>query len=729
MAEVVAPNKVDERTSLEGTERLTLQEARGGAGSYFQSDLNRIREYVRSANELAEAHATASVTGLEVEADKITNDREAAHFLRQASLGVTKAEIDEVVALGSRSAWIAKQIASRFDSTNPMREWDVTPTSMTVLPGWMGTISVKMRAPETADGYTLGVDAPSNASVPGGSFTDRHVYTPLLRNRPQTSPFTDAQGTVWQDPQATLLMKCVWVLSCFIPASVPGGGFSTQSLWGSLAPWHALFARYAFMPYEELLIGVTYSPAMGRMLSHFRNKRTADGGSNQPDENYAREVMQLFTIGLQELNIDGTPVLGQDGQPIPTYTAEDVVTLSRVFTGLTRWQQAANNYDSLAYENANMDADVNLNTAEKDKWGRGIGNIANDRLLWPGHDAAGVGGHMVCYEGWHDRNAKYALNGLIDLPAETNPNVQIGDRDIKATIRALVRHPSCAPFVCKRLIKHMITSNPSPNYVARVARVFRNNGRGQVGDMAAVWTAILTDPEAKQTIWTSRTHGRVRYGFELWANNIRSFDRRSVQRSGTAPAATSGSSVWLPNAGGVPTYQTGLVNHTVEHSSASLQTLAVNYGSWIFYAPSIFGFNSPDAKPFPVSGWGDLVMPELESLPPTFMALALANMIARFAQTAGRPSREAADAVASDLTSAPYATILGSTWADAGAPACVALVERLNLLLCGGTLSEGKANEIVLAIDGMAVSTDTERENRVSQAFQMIFRATEFWVM
>jgi hypothetical protein len=662
--------------------------------------------------------------------DAIRTEKEAAHFLRQATLGVTYPEIQEVLALGSRSKWIAKQIASRYTGTG-FAEWSVSPTALTIRPGWIGELARRMRPPETQDGVTLGVNAPSTSAVPGTVWSHRVMLTTLLRNRPQVDIYTDAQGVVWQDPGASLMLKCAWVLNLLIPASAPGGAWDSISQWAPIASWWAMLSRMAFRPYEELLIAVTYHPAMTRMLTHYRNRRTPDGGGSHPDENYAREIMQLMTIGLERLNLDGTPVLDSNGNTIPNYTNNDILVLSRIFTGLTRWDRPANEYDSLAYVNAPMDADPNLLTKERLKFvygtATGGSTIASDRLLYPGHDAAGVGGHTVAYEGWHDRGAKYALGGLIDFPATTDPNVQVADKEIKETIRALVRHPSCAPFVCKRLIKHMVTANPSPGYVARVAAVFRDNGRGQVGDMASVWTAILTDPEATNTIWTSKRHGRTRLGFELFANHVRSFDRRGITRAADALPSNNLASIWLPNASGVPTHQTGDIKHLIQHN-ADVETMFNTYGSWPAMAPSIFGFHDPEWSPFPVSEWG-YQLPEIGSLPPTTLMAAISNMTSRFLNTEGQPSTENVSATANQFVAAPYNITLGETWGDNTPEARVALVDRIDLLMCGGTLDQGKKDEILACIATMPVGTEAEKEARVRQVLAFIIRSTEFWVM
>jgi hypothetical protein len=145
-------------------------------------------------------------------------------------------------------------------------------------------------------------------------------------------------GPLGQDPLETLRLKCTWVLSKFIPCSVPGGAWDSGDKATSITMWYSLLHRAAFGTYADLLEDVTYSPSMSNMLTYIANRRESNGF--QPDENYAREIMQLFTIGLYELNIDGTYKLDANGDRIQTYSNEDVYQLARVFTGLCRMDYA-----------------------------------------------------------------------------------------------------------------------------------------------------------------------------------------------------------------------------------------------------------------------------------------------------------------------------------------------------------------------------------------------------
>jgi uncharacterized protein (DUF1800 family) len=224
-----------------------------------------------------------------------------------------------------------------------------------------------------------------------------------------------------------------------------------------LANYYDLLVRGAFGSFRTLLEDVTLSPIMGVYLSHLRNaKATYDSRGAllaSPDENYAREIMQLFTIGLNELQPDGTPKLDPAGLPIPTYTQTTISETAKVFTG---W----------AFYSA--DANPNFRAGAAD-------------YVRP----------MILYPAFHEDGAKTIVQG-VQLPAN-----QGGLKDLKDVLDTLFNHPNTGPFISRQLIQRLVTSNPSPGYVYRVAKVFADNGSGLRGDLGAVVRAILLDYEAR----------------------------------------------------------------------------------------------------------------------------------------------------------------------------------------------------------------------------------------
>jgi uncharacterized protein (DUF1800 family) len=242
--------------------------------------------------------------------------------------------------------------------------------------------------------------------------------------------------------------------------------------------------------YRDLLKSVTYHACMGIYLDYLGNEKSESNlmvgaGARRPDENYAREVMQLFTIGLHQLNPDGTPQL-KDGQLIPTYDNDDVREMARVFTGM--------NY---AGHETNW------------RWGP-------VQMLKP----------LEVYSKYHDPFGKVLLGGRKTLPA-----YQYGAKDIDDSLDCLFEHPNTPPFVCRFLIQRLTTSNPSRAYLGRVAQVFVDNGKGVRGDLSAVIRAILLDPEVRQTNDNFDT-GKEREPYLRLVALVRAFDGKANNKDG-----------------------------------------------------------------------------------------------------------------------------------------------------------------------------------------------------
>ncbi len=217
-------------------------------------------------------------------------------------------------------------------------------------------------------------------------------------------------------------------------------------------PYWRIFRDNAFGNYRHLIREVTLSPAMGRYLNMANNNKPNTTAGTVPNENYARELMQLFTLGLTQLNPDGSPALVNNA-PVPTYGAAEVTGLSQILTGWT-------------YPTAPGVTPKNNNPAY-------------------------FTGQMFSVDAEHDKSAK-TIFGTINIPAG-----QTALQDLDDLLTALMAQHSMAPFISQQLIEHMVTSNPSPAYIERVSTVFTNDGTGTAGNLQAVITAILTDPEAR----------------------------------------------------------------------------------------------------------------------------------------------------------------------------------------------------------------------------------------
>ena len=277
---------------------------------------------------------------------------------------------------------------------------------------------------------------------------DQPILNALGKSNNNAGPVKEAfiQNTLTQPDQlrqrVAFVLSQIWIVS---QQSVPAAY--------AYPPYWRLFRDNAFGNYRDIIKAVTLSPAMGRYLNMANNVKGNAAKGTAANENYARELMQLFTLGLTQLNPDGSPVLDSNKNPIPTYNQAIVTSMAKVLTGWT-------------YPTA------------------------------PGAAAKAVNpqyfiGQMYATEAEHDETAK-PIFGNVTIPAG-----QTAEQDLESLLDALMAQPTMAPFVSKQLIEHLVTSNPSPTYIQRVSEVFSNNGQGVTGDMKAVITAILTDPEAR----------------------------------------------------------------------------------------------------------------------------------------------------------------------------------------------------------------------------------------
>lgn len=353
----------------------------------------------------------------------------------------------------------------------------------------------------------------------------------------------------------------------------------------AMVPWIRLLQSHAFGNFYDLMRDGTMHPAMGEYLDMVNNKKT--NGTILPNENFAREVLQLFTIGLAELNPDGsakTPAAA-------TYSQDDVLELARVFTGWT-------------YPDAVAGQPTRLNPARYD-------------------------GPMEAVESFHDTGAKRFLG--TDVP----PGMT-AQQDLDNALGIIFRHPNVGPFISRQLIQRLVTSNPSPAYIAAIAAVFANNGSGVRGDLKAVVKAILKHPEAQLT---APTAGKLAEPALFITRQLRAIG------------------------GNVADYP-------------FMSDLSTDMGQRVFHSPSVFNYYSPN---FRIAGTA-LTGPEFQ-LYTTATGMTRANFVARL--ISGGFGSEVT------LNFAPWEALA----TDAGA-----LVNRLDLLAFGGTLSAEARAVMISAI-------------------------------
>ena len=269
---------------------------------------------------------------------------------------------------------------------------------------------------------------------------------------------------------------------------------STDATWAravGMAEYYDILVRHALGNFRDLLADVSRSPMMGLYLSHLQNQRAWAEEHIRPDENYAREILQLFSIGLWQLNIDGSRRLDASGNPIPTYDQDVVENFARVFTG---WNYADAPYWDYYYP--------------------------DDQYLWRPMEPYNDVKEWEREGGYHDRGEKfllaYPVGGMdpADWPRKRLPPLEADEdaaTDLNRALDVIFNHPNVGPFISRQLIQRLVTSNPSPEYIARVARVFDDNGQGVRGDLYATVKAILTDVEARYGhITRPQTFGKLR---------------------------------------------------------------------------------------------------------------------------------------------------------------------------------------------------------------------------
>lgn len=409
-----------------------------------------------------------------------------------------------------------------------------------------------------------------------------------------------------------------------------------------LASFYDLLYQGAFSNYRELLEGITYHPAMGYYLSSINNEPTNEELNIHPDENYAREIMQLFSIGLYELNLDGSIIVDEDDMPVETYDNSDIGELARIFTGL----------GPAAYWNPWEDL-----SGEAVEWGVWYNSV-------PHIDATQ---QMVMFEEHHESGVKHLLNGAATVDGWT------GAEDIQYALDNLFYHPNVAPFISKHLILRLVKSNPTPEYIARVASVFESNEDGVRGDLGAVVKAVLLDEEARDCSWIEdEASGKMREPMIRYMQLLHAFD-----------ATNESGKMW------------------------SIGYFLDEVGQHPMSSPSVFNFFLPSYAPSgPVEDAG-LVAPEFELLNST-VAIEYLNMMLELIlgdvymesltlaspEEIGVPWWEMALSNPEDIINLDYEEEL-----QIAAENPSALVDRLDILLAGGTMSSETKTTIVSIID------------------------------
>lgn len=468
---------------------------------------------------------------------------------------------------------------------------------------------------------------------------------------------TPADNMVWRHllhGNSAVRRRVALALSEFFVVSLN----SIEITWRSQAMgfWWDNLNQHTFGSFRSLLEAVTLNPAMGVYLNTLGNRKADPRTGRVADENYGREVMQLFTIGLHELNIDGSVRTNSSGAPIETYTNEDVTGIAKSFTGY--------DYDYTGI--AQLQAYNQTYTIPHPDYVRRP--MTADPAKW----------RTPRTTGYHSDEEKRFLGTTI--PAGTN-----AAETLRITLDTLFNHPNVGPFFGEQMIQRLVTSNPSRQYVQRVAEVFNNNGRGQRGDLKAVFKAILLDSEARSASGlTDPRFGKLREPMLRVAQWGRTF------------GAASASGAW------------GVGN---------VSDPATRLGQSPLRSPSVFNFFRPGYVPAgSYTATNNMLAPEFQLVNETSVA-GYVNLIERTIDGTGSSwMGDVKAAYAGELAMAHDAPVL---------------LDRLNLLLTANQLSQASRDLILPAMNDVAVtqtSDDATKLRRIYIGVLLVMASNEYLV-
>ena len=543
------------------------------------------------------------------------SDMAAARFLQQAQFASTSEDIADVRRLGY-VGWLQAQFAQPLGET----AWD-----------WL-----------QARGY--GSIDEQRYHDGGGPVFDFAAYRQML----------SAPDALRKRIQLTLTEYFVVSLA---GGSPPWPHFTYATFWDGLG-------QHAYGNFRDLLEQVTLSAAMGWFLSTAGNRKEDPSTGRVPDENYAREVMQLFTIGLYELNVDGTQRFDQQGRPIETYSNDDVTQLARVFTGYSL-------------------------------------DVSGPSFV------ASVGNHLVPTYPYSRRPMAFDPAQHSTLKARflgtTVPAGTGGPQAMKMALDALFQHANVGPFLGRQLIQRLVTSDPSPAFVGRVAAAFNDNGTGTRGDMKAVISAVLLDVEARG----DPGEASLRFG------KLREVPLRLIQWARTFGLRSKAGSWKYGFPYGDPTY---------------------DFGQRLFWSPTVFNFFRPGfVPPGTALAASGSTAPEFQLVNEATVAQYI-NLLEQ--QLLNGPWIFAPDRRDNDQSVPSAASGIGDMTPDYSREKAVAhdlasLLDRLNLLMCAGRLSDRTRQRLMAALATFSVSqasSEKDKQGRVAQALLMIMICPEYLV-
>jgi uncharacterized protein (DUF1800 family) len=426
-------------------------------------------------------------------------------------------------------------------------------------------------------------------------------------------------------------------LSQILVISAAGSDVIRQNS-GTQAGYYDSLLKHSLGNYRDLLHEVTFSTQMGIYLSHLQNRKSDPATGRYPDENFAREIMQLFSIGLWELNPDGTRRTDADGQAIPTYDNAVIMEMAKVFTGFGFGGPAATGFFT---------------------------SVGGSDHIYP----------MKMWDQEHEPGEKRIINGVV-IPAG-----QTGTKDVADAVGALCEHPSIGPFIGRLLIQRLTSSNPSPDYIRRVAGVWADNGAGVRGDLKAVTEAILLDPEVRTPGIMGDRSGKVREPYLRVVSLLRAFKARNSTNPPSYPIVVT------------------FIRDAV--------------GQMPLWAPSVFNFYLPDHRPAGELRNRGLTAPELEIASASNL-IQTDNLLQRIVFRGLDPFyNEAQDIIHLDLR---HETLLASD--------PKALLDHLDILLTHGSLTHNTRMAVMTAI-----ALEPTADLKVRTAIHLIIDSPDFVVL
>ncbi|HXF42395.1 MAG TPA: DUF1800 domain-containing protein [Pyrinomonadaceae bacterium] len=531
-------------------------------------------------------------------------------FMEQATFGPTR-QLDTILRRTQLETWIKLQFEEPYPSpTNPYPDLPLKSTNQDDA-----TLGCGMFDSSTAEYRNCIRTYYSMYPVQKWFFKEAFYGDAQLRHR-----------VAWALSQ-------IWVVS---------GVDTQQSSW--MLEYFKILAKNAFGNYRDLMREMTLNPAMGNYLDMARSTK------NNPNENYPREILQLFTIGLFQLNNDGTLKLDANNNPIPTYDQNTINNFTKVFTGFT--------FCNVGCPNS----------------APGIVNYKDPMVLTNTNN--------------HDLTAKTLLN----YPGAPNPTIaactgctgsaitNYAYDSLDKTLDNIFYHPNVGPFISKQLIQHLVTSDPSPAYVARVAAKFNNNGFGVRGDMKAVILAILMDPEARGNVKTDPNFGKLREPVQFLTNLFRNIGVKGANQTGLSDGVVNGQT-----------------NNMAQNT---------------FNSPTVFNYYPPD---FVVPGTS-LIGPEF-GLMTTGTAISRANFVNTMVFNQIGISETAPNG-----TSLDFSELQALAASD---PTGALLVDTLNQRMLHGTMSQQMRSAILTAVTAIASSNPLQR---AKQAVYLVATSSQFQV-